>query len=236
MEGINVTFSKSALYLGVTLDRKLNWQDHIQNKIDKSKKLLQSLAHLVSDNFGPKPHLLLWAYIVRPALTYASMNWGHALEGKCVSKKLVRLDRLALLTASRVHMSTPTKGLQIIYEIPPLHLFIKQTGAMTYARLQNLLPYDWWWFLVLLLLPDIGMIGYFFGNKTGAFVYNVFHHKGIALVIYLFGVYLVNPLIQLIGIILFAHSAMDRIMGYGLKYDKGFKYTHLGEIGNKTDG
>ena len=98
------------------------------------------------------------------------------------------------------------------------------------------LPYDWWWFLVLILLPDIGMIGYVFGNKTGAFLYNVFHHKGIALAIYLLGVYLANPLIQLTGVILFAHSAMDRIMGYGLKYDRGFKYTHLGEIGNKTNG
>lgn len=33
----------------------------------------------------------------------------------------------------------------------------------------------------------------------------------------------------------FPHAAMDRIFGYGLKYEKGFKYTHLGEIGN-TNG
>ena len=39
--------------------------------------------------------------------------------------------------------------------------------------------------------------------------------------------------VQLVGIILFSHSAMDRAMGYGLKFDKGFKFTHLGEIGKK---
>ena len=145
MEGTNVTFSNSALYLGVTLDHKLNWQEHIKTKIDKSKKLLHSLTHLVADNFGPKPELLLWAYtgVVRPALTYASMNWGHALEGKSIQKKLMRLDRLALLTASRVHLSTPTRGLQITYGILPLHLFIKQTGALTFARLHHLLPCGW---------------------------------------------------------------------------------------------
>lgn len=63
------------------------------------------------------------------------------------------------------------------------------------------------------------------------FFYNIFHHKGIALLIYALGYYLNIETIQLTGIILFSHSAMDRIFAYGLKYEKGFKYTHLGEIG-----
>lgn len=96
----------------------------------------------------------------------------------------------------------------------------------------NLLDYAWWWFLVLLLAPDIGMLGYVMGNKVGAFTYNLFHHKGVAILVYLTGMYLSMPICQLIGIILFAHSSFDRSLGYGLKYDKGFKFTHLGEIGN----
>lgn len=100
----------------------------------------------------------------------------------------------------------------------------------------SLLPYAWWWFLVLLLAPDIGMIGYLFGNMAGAFLYNLFHHKGLAIAIYLLGVYLTSPVTQLIGVMLFSHASFDRIMGYGLKYDNGFKYTHLGEIGNQNNG
>lgn len=95
----------------------------------------------------------------------------------------------------------------------------------------SVLDYAWWWFLVLILAPDIGMVGYLFGNKAGAFTYNLFHHKGLAILIYLGGVYFSISLCQLIGIILFSHSALDRALGYGLKYEKGFKYTHLGEIG-----
>ncbi|KAF2339835.1 DUF4260 domain-containing protein [Flavobacterium tistrianum] len=95
----------------------------------------------------------------------------------------------------------------------------------------NRLNYEWWWFLVLILAPDLSMIGYVFGNKIGALAYNIFHHKGIALLIYAIGCYLSIEIIQLTGIILFSHSAMDRVFSYGLKYEKGFKYTHLGEIG-----
>lgn len=97
----------------------------------------------------------------------------------------------------------------------------------------NQLDYAWWWFLVLILVPDLSMIGYVFGNKTGAFCYNLFHHRGIAILIYLVGIYFHQNEIQLIGVILFSHSSMDRIFGYGLKYESGFKYTHLGEIGKK---
>jgi len=95
----------------------------------------------------------------------------------------------------------------------------------------SLLNFEWWWFLILILAPDLSMIGYAFGNKAGAFLYNIFHHKGIALLIYAIGYYLSIEIVQLAGIILFSHSAMDRIFGYVLKYEKGFKYTHLGEIG-----
>lgn len=97
------------------------------------------------------------------------------------------------------------------------------------------LPFQWWWFIVLILLPDIGMLGYLINERIGAIIYNAFHHRGLAILIYLFGQFKGIPIIQLIGIILFAHIAMDRIFGYGLKYFKGFKYTHLGEIG-KSNG
>lgn len=98
----------------------------------------------------------------------------------------------------------------------------------------GLLGYPWWLFFVLLLTPDIGMLGYLISEKVGAIAYNLFHHKGIAILLYFLGMYLSMPVVQMIGVILFAHASMDRIFGYGLKYEKGFKYTHLGEIGKRN--
>lgn len=95
----------------------------------------------------------------------------------------------------------------------------------------NQLEFSWWWFLVLILTPDIGMLGYIFNTKIGAIGYNVFHHKGIAIIIYLTGVYFQNHILELIGIILFSHASLDRIFGYGLKYFDAFKHTHLETLG-----
>ena len=95
----------------------------------------------------------------------------------------------------------------------------------------SLLNYSWWWFAALFFLPDIGMLGYLINDKAGAFCYNIFHHKGIAIILGILGILLQIEGLQLTGIILFAHSSFDRVLGYGLKYEKGFKFTHLGEIG-----
>ncbi|GHC46951.1 DUF4260 domain-containing protein [Ulvibacter litoralis] len=93
------------------------------------------------------------------------------------------------------------------------------------------LHYSWWFFPTLLLLPDIGMLGYLVNTKVGAMVYNVFHNKAIAIAIMLAGMLYLGELYSLIGIILFSHSAMDRFLGYGLKYPDNFKNTHLGTMG-----
>lgn len=104
-------------------------------------------------------------------------------------------------------------------------------GISIYAL--YMLKVDWWYYLILALGPDIGMLGYIIGNKAGAICYNLFHHKGIALAVFVAGLYLNYRLPEVIGIILFGHASMDRFFGYGLKYEQGFKFTHLGQIGNK---
>jgi uncharacterized protein DUF4260 len=98
----------------------------------------------------------------------------------------------------------------------------------------NQLSFVWWLFPALILLPDVSMIGYASGNKFGAILYNIVHHKAIALIVYVIGFYLFNEVIMLTGIILFAHSSMDRFFGYGLKYFTGFSFTHLGKIGKEV--
>ncbi|MBC7848492.1 MAG: DUF4260 domain-containing protein [Chitinophagaceae bacterium] len=89
----------------------------------------------------------------------------------------------------------------------------------------------WWTFLILFLGPDISMLGYLAGNKVGAITYNLFHHKGIAILLIAIGFYFESDLIGFAGVILFGHSSMDRCFGYGLKLFDGFKFTHLGVIG-----
>ena len=94
----------------------------------------------------------------------------------------------------------------------------------------HMLGLSLWIWILLFFTPDISMLGYIFGNRTGAICYNIFHHKGVALFLAFAGYFLHIETLLSIGILLFAHSSFDRIWGYGLKSFAGFKHTHLGML------
>ena len=90
-------------------------------------------------NCSPKPKLMKWGFtgMVSPVLTYGDMIWGHAVNTKMCKDILRRLNRLACNTISGVRRSNPTRALEIIYDLPPLHLVIMRSGLRSYARLQG---------------------------------------------------------------------------------------------------
>lgn len=92
------------------------------------------------------------------------------------------------------------------------------------------LPFAWWWFPALLLLPDIGMLGYVAGPKVGAWTYNLLHHRTLAAVVAAYALWVNDDRWKLAALILFAHISMDRALGYGLKHETGFADTHLGTL------
>ena len=114
-----------------------------------------------------------------------------------------------------------------IIRLEEMAMLIASILALMYLKV------EYWYYLILFLGPDISMLGYLLGNKIGAACYNIFHHKGIALVLLVTGLYYQSWALQVTGLILFGHSSMDRMAGYGLKYETGFKFTHLGTIGKK---
>jgi hypothetical protein len=95
-----------------------------------------------------------------------------------------------------------------------------------------LLPFQfsWWLWVLLFLSPDISILSYGISRKAGAVIYNIFHHKGIAIAIAAAGFAANNHLLMLTGTILYSHSSFDRMLGFGLKYCDDFKHTHLGWI------
>ena|SRR5690349_16166310 len=89
---------------------------------------------------------------------------------------------------------------------------------------------NWILFALLVLVPDLFMLGYLLNVRIGAVIYNIGHTLALPLiagcaVIYA-GSYELLPFVFIWS----AHIAMDRMLGYGLKYPTYFRDTHLQRV------
>jgi len=92
-----------------------------------------------------------------------------------------------------------------------------------------------WWLLVLLILaPDLSMLGYLAGPRVGAIAYNALHILILPVLLLLAGHISGNVAAIAVALIWIAHIAVDRALGYGLKLSTGFQDTHLGRLGRQT--
>jgi hypothetical protein len=122
--------------------------------------------------------------------------------------------------------------------------------ALACLWLFSLFHQSWWLFALLILTPDLSMLGYLAGPKVGAALYNAAHSwvtvAGFFFLFWYFPEWFdwINDtygyfsgkdtggvLLLSLPFILGAHIGIDRVLGYGLKHRTGFKDTHLGRIG-----
>jgi hypothetical protein len=80
---------------------------------------------------------------------------------------------------------------------------------------------SWGLFAVLFLAPDLAILAYKAGVRVGAPVYNAVHTYVGPFILFIF------PVTRPYALIWGAHIALDRLLGFGLKYPTNFKDTHL---------
>lgn len=84
-----------------------------------------------------------------------------------------------------------------------------------------------WLLLLVAVAPDISMLGYLAGPRIGSLTYNVVHAYVLPLTVGSYAVWAEGHVALLVSLIWAGHIGADRLFGYGLKFESGFKETHL---------
>jgi hypothetical protein len=84
-----------------------------------------------------------------------------------------------------------------------------------------------WLLVVLALAPDLSMIGYLAGPRWGSLGYNIVHTYTLPFALGALGLWAEIRLALLVALIWIGHIGADRLFGYGLKFESGFRATHL---------
>lgn len=142
--GSPVHSSSTVKYLGVTLDPKLNWNNHVTSKIQKTLNTYWALKKAIGSKWGLNPANIYWLYtvVLRPMFCHAAVVWWRRSELFTTRKELDQLQRLALIAITGGLRTTPTRAMEALLNIPPLHLFIKAEARSTFARLTG---QGLWW-------------------------------------------------------------------------------------------
>ena len=143
LDGVKVNLSDSVKYLGVILDRRLTFVEHIDNiLVPKGEKGLHILKYLRGKKWGLKPTLLkqLYQNYVQPKMSYGEELFEEQIvQGQVVGKSAqLRLDKIqnrALETITRCIQGTTTMGMSVLTGIPPLSIKRKEKRANLWCRI-----------------------------------------------------------------------------------------------------
>jgi hypothetical protein len=128
-----------------------------------------------------------------------------------------------------VSMASPPAG-------SPVQVFLRLEGlaaAALSAVFYQRTGASWWLFAALWLAPDLSMLGYLGGPKLGARIYNAIHSYVTPATLAVSALLLQSPALLPYALIWINHIGVDRLLGYGLKYSAGFRWTHLGTLSGK---
>ena len=137
--GVQLSLSTSVKYLGVYLDSKLLWNLHIEEKTRKAQIVLFQLKRTVGATWGLKPKVTMWFYstIVKPMFLYACVVWWPGAVKRTGITRLDQLQRLAVRLVSSCFSTTPTRALETLINVRPLHIATQEQALHCWSRISR---------------------------------------------------------------------------------------------------
>ena len=127
-------------YLGVTLDRQLTLNEHMELIRKKADKRLNLVKHLASSNWGADKNTLRSLYL---GYTRSIMDYNIVLQNICSKSTKQSVDRIqnqALRLICGGMRSSPTAACEISANIEPLEIRRKKAALELYERAMRMEP------------------------------------------------------------------------------------------------
>lgn len=119
----------SLKYLGVIVDCRMNYIEHIKECRKKSGELATKLYGITRRKWGNNKDILKTIYkrAIKPAIIYGHQVWGHRIQDSRTIRHLEAIQRLHLLPMTKTYKTTATESLFVLTGIPPLQIEIACT-------------------------------------------------------------------------------------------------------------
>ncbi|XP_046909851.2 uncharacterized protein LOC124491261 [Dermatophagoides farinae] len=137
-----ISIVKNIRYLGVILDSKLLWNDHISYIKSKALSIYNMLRRKFASSWGLSFDVLRLIYLhaIEPLITYASPVWFYSLSKTNVKSRLLSIQRIFALSIIRGYRTISLEASLVLANIVPIDLRIIYLANM--YRIKHCLPVD----------------------------------------------------------------------------------------------
>lgn len=133
-----ITSCSNLRYLGVLLDHRLNFRDHLSAAGDKALRVSTAVARLMPNVRGPKHAArTLLASVSTSVMMYGSPIWYDATRFKSYTKTMIAAHRLGSLRICCAFRTVSEAASNVISGRAPVDLHAKKLAALRDLRLQN---------------------------------------------------------------------------------------------------
>ena len=117
-------------YLGVTIDTRMSFKDHLRNAGLKASKVARALAGVMPNIGGPKqPRRLLLASVVYSVILYGAPIWTNAIcSNPSYGAACRRACRIIALRVACTYRTVSDIALSVVTRLPPFTLYRLPNG------------------------------------------------------------------------------------------------------------
>ena len=119
-------------YLGIIIDKRFNFNAHIDYTARKCVKLIHALSKLAKDNWGLRHDILRMVYsgAILPILSYGAQVWLETLQQKSNVRKVMRIQRLANIKIAKAYRTTSHEALCVLTGSTPVIIELENTAKL----------------------------------------------------------------------------------------------------------
>jgi hypothetical protein len=109
-------------YLGIILDHKFRFQEHIKYAAERCAKLIQSLSKAAKTTWGIKHAAMAAIYkgAIQTLLTYGAPIWIEAMNYEHNRQKYIRVQRLININMVKAYRTTSSEALCMLTRMTPI--------------------------------------------------------------------------------------------------------------------
>lgn len=140
MDGHDIELTNKLKYLGVWIDKSLNWTPHVDFIIKKATKSALALSRICRNTWGLNSDEMKIIYrgAIEPMITYCSSVWSEATNRRNIRAKLSRLQRMVALRVIKGYRTISYDASLIIAGLIPLDLRIRETALLYQLKNQKI--------------------------------------------------------------------------------------------------